>query len=135
MKMFDLNYIILWLTLNFLFVTIGLKNSNRKLVESCVRSLRTFYLSPQTPVDPIYEVRFHDCLQNYCESLTYTVDVLHAMFLLKIYLGSLKYSLLDTTSQSFTPWIWMCCKHPCQMLSGNINIYVSYWFTNLENWI
>ncbi|XP_028409073.1 armadillo repeat-containing protein 8-like [Dendronephthya gigantea] len=33
----------------------GLKNSNRKLAEASIRSLRTFYISPQTPVDPIYE--------------------------------------------------------------------------------
>ena len=35
---------------------IGLKNSNKKLAEACIRSLRTFYMSQQTPVDPIYEV-------------------------------------------------------------------------------
>ena len=37
----------------------GLKNSNRKLAEASIRSLRTFYISPQTPVDPIYEVSIH----------------------------------------------------------------------------
>lgn len=56
----------------FLLLIAGLKNSNRRLAEACIRSLKTFYTSHQTPVDPIYEVN-----ANVILTLVMTLALIH----------------------------------------------------------